>query len=116
MLSAYCASSSRLGDFLQQQPFQVGYAQGRKGGLEYGHSFIDSFIQQMFIEPLLCARHCFSPSAYSCEPEIESCPGGSYIPAGILNSHLPDSKAQVPWVGRKRWGGERGDHPALRLL
>lgn len=59
--------------------------------MECSHAFLDSFVQQIFIERLLC----FSLSAYSCEPKkIESRPSGSYIPAGVLNSQLPDSKAQ----------------------
>lgn len=58
LLSAYCASVSELGDFLE-----AATVPGRtctmeeKGGLEYGPSFIGSVIQQRFIERLLCARH-----------------------------------------------------------
>lgn len=49
------------------------------------------FIQQTFIECLLYARH--RRSAYSWKPETEFCSRGSHIPAGVLNPHLPDSKA-----------------------
>lgn len=39
LLIASCASSSGLGNFLMQQPFQIEYSQMRKGGLAYRHSF-----------------------------------------------------------------------------
>ena len=74
LLSAYCASVSELGDF-REAVTVPGRActMDEKGGLEYGPSFIESVIQQRFIERLLCTRHS-SPSAYSCEPEMDSYP------------------------------------------
>ena len=74
LLSAYCASVSELGDFLEAATVPGrACTMDEKGGLEYDPSFIESFIQQRFIEHLLCAIHS-SPSAYSCEPEMDSCP------------------------------------------
>lgn len=55
LLSAYCASV----DYFLEAATVPGRActTEEKGGLEYGPSFIESFIQQRFIERLLCARH-----------------------------------------------------------
>ena len=58
LLSAYCASVSELGYFLEATtvPGRACTTE-EKGGLENSPSFIESFIQQRFIERLLCARH-----------------------------------------------------------